>query len=595
MPQIAREFKLRKAPKNKYGDNAYWVISKVTNRHFSKEPMTKENAKQQLKALYASQRRQLKGGYFNQQMFDNLMKNILSEPQYQAKIKKLPLHLQDKQKSYTEYRAEAERINRQRASFDPQQHQRDLEQRQAEINATNQAYIDYYAQFPEEEPVMCNIDENLEKKKSQTTMGECKRRHQKRQEKIQAEAETPISKALGSVVSGLTKGADIIYGDFGDVLPAPLKAVGEVYKTFAPPGSRFYDGGAIAELEGAGFFTDFWEASKTAFDKAISQPITKSAEFIKEKVQDVRKGVRQDYPPKVRRLLKQIGDYPINEAYVRRDPIQSTINKALNLITFGKWDEVRKKYAYDKLFHLGLEVYVETPDGVKPFVIEKNQVINVEPAKPRTDQTEFEKVNLGSTKTLHILLDAGKSVLRDKFFTYDAFYNNCQNFIMAILQGEGLLTGDLKTFILQPVDKLVEELPSYTSKIARAVTDVAALADVAIEGRGHKDFHSQLKDAGISEKTYLAKARKKAREAGLNAKRLEFSTDPKKKLQILAPCGKIIRFGATGHTDYIMNTIKKSPDAEKKRKSYLARATKIKGEWKETPYSPNSLAIKILW
>lgn len=33
----------------------------------------------------------------------------------------------------------------------------------------------------------------------------------------------------------------------------------------------------------------------------------------------------------------------------------------------------------------------------------------------------------------------------------------------------------------------------------------------------------------------------------------------------------------------------------KRRKSYLARATKIKGNWKKNPYSPNNLAIHILW
>lgn len=35
--------------------------------------------------------------------------------------------------------------------------------------------------------------------------------------------------------------------------------------------------------------------------------------------------------------------------------------------------------------------------------------------------------------------------------------------------------------------------------------------------------------------------------------------------------------------------------AMKKRNAYLSRATKIRGDWKKDRYSPNSLAIQILW
>ena len=50
-------FKLRKAPKR----NLYWVVDDK-NKHYSKEPMPKEHAKQQQKALYAAYGRKLKGG-----------------------------------------------------------------------------------------------------------------------------------------------------------------------------------------------------------------------------------------------------------------------------------------------------------------------------------------------------------------------------------------------------------------------------------------------------------------------------------------------------------------------------------------------------
>jgi hypothetical protein len=50
-----------------------------------------------------------------------------------------------------------------------------------------------------------------------------------------------------------------------------------------------------------------------------------------------------------------------------------------------------------------------------------------------------------------------------------------------------------------------------------------------------------------------------------------------------------VSFGNPNYEDY---TIHKDP--ERKRR-YLARATKIKGNWANDPFSPNSLAINVLW
>lgn len=68
------------------------------------------------------------------------------------------------------------------------------------------------------------------------------------------------------------------------------------------------------------------------------------------------------------------------------------------------------------------------------------------------------------------------------------------------------------------------------------------------------------------------------------------STDAKKKYSIYDPnTNKYINFGAMGYGDF---TFHKDKD---KQKRYLARATKIKGNWKDNKYSPNNLAINILW
>lgn len=62
-----------------------------------------------------------------------------------------------------------------------------------------------------------------------------------------------------------------------------------------------------------------------------------------------------------------------------------------------------------------------------------------------------------------------------------------------------------------------------------------------------------------------------------------------KKYMIPNQHGKLIHFGAVGYYDYT-----KHQDDERRRR-YLQRATKIRGNWKNDPYSSNNLAIALLW
>ena len=67
------------------------------------------------------------------------------------------------------------------------------------------------------------------------------------------------------------------------------------------------------------------------------------------------------------------------------------------------------------------------------------------------------------------------------------------------------------------------------------------------------------------------------------------SSKKDKKYMIIALNGKAVHFGQIGYEDYT-----KHNDLNR-RNAYLARATKIKGNWKDDPYSPNSLSINLLW
>jgi len=114
-------------------------------------------------------------------------------------------------------------------------------------------------------------------------------------------------------------------------------------------------------------------------------------------------------------------------------------------------------------------------------------------------------------------------------------------------------------------------------------------------------FEDQLQELDYSPKKYLSKVRAKAKKAGYNPKQLSFCRDGIHKLQMETPDGSMVKFGRVGYGDFHIwsflerNGKVEKGEAKKRRKLYLKRASKIKGDWKENEYSPNNLAMKILW
>lgn len=76
---------------------------------------------------------------------------------------------------------------------------------------------------------------------------------------------------------------------------------------------------------------------------------------------------------------------------------------------------------------------------------------------------------------------------------------------------------------------------------------------------------------------------------GKNAE-LFLSTRKDKKYMVFDPnLDKMIHFGNLNYEDFT-----KHKDLQR-RSSYIRRASNIKGDWKKNKYSPNNLAIHVLW
>ena len=116
-------------------------------------------------------------------------------------------------------------------------------------------------------------------------------------------------------------------------------------------------------------------------------------------------------------------------------------------------------------------------------------------------------------------------------------------------------------------------------------------------------FMTQLRKAGLNPSVYLKKAQKKAKDAGYGngAKLLGFAVDGVHKLAMPNEDGKLVLFGRVGYGDHLiwshLEKTKQAPQgtASKKQNVFQKSHSKIKGDWKDDPFSPNNLALKVLW
>ena len=152
--------------------------------------------------------------------------------------------------------------------------------------------------------------------------------------------------------------------------------------------------------------------------------------------------------------------------------------------------------------------------------------------------------------------------------------------------------------------------PGYESSLQRMARMARESRDVPLaplppptqyNGQGKYTFKEQLMKIGITPQYYLKQAQKKAKKAGYDPKMLGFSLDGKHKLAIPDNEGRMARFGRVGYGDHIiyswLEAHRKEPKgtAEKHRHVFQKSHSKIKGDWKSKPFSPNNLALKVLW
>jgi hypothetical protein len=390
-------------------------------------------------------------------------------------------------------------------------------------------------------------------------------------------------------------------------LTEQIKALRE--KTIVP--ERYIDEWG---LRGGGVWDYFTEQSKKLLDEALDYASKSTAGKIAKATKTITEAFTPDsYAPSTRSWLDKNGRGHITDMKVVRTPVAKGLETFFTLLTLGKYDKAKQASGYDKMFHLSILVKYQMPNGeMRQGVLHKVEKVEYTSQIDRAVQadSEYMSVPIGKPLTLHEFVKTGKTAMGNTYFRYSAFRNNCQDFIGSMLKANGLLTPSLSAFIYQPVNELIQHQPDYTEDVALTLTNLGGIWNRVMEGYGKKSaerltpldpFKTQLEKAGLSPSAYLNEARRRATKFGYPSKLLGFADDTEHKLQIPDKDGRVVRFGKAKYGDHLLYShLEKegkvsSGTAEKKRQTFQKSHSQIKGQWKSNDFSPNNLALRILW
>jgi len=244
------------------------------------------------------------------------------------------------------------------------------------------------------------------------------------------------------------------------------------------------------DLEGDGWIGDKLKAAKKLAQKGVRK--VGSVVLGKERAERIERYgdatlflSKLPLPPSVKEYLRKYGDEVISKATIVRNPVQKLLTGAMNAVSLGSFGKKFGRLPYDDLFHL--QLWVTTPSGV--FGIEKNEVITMTFNPKPAQNAEFKEVSVPADLTMNKLMLGSEKIQGDKWTRYDAYSNNCQDFVMSLLRGSGMGNEGDYQFVKQDTDSLFKN-DSFLRKFSRSLTNIGASVSTAFSGVDDKPISS---------------------------------------------------------------------------------------------------------
>jgi len=200
---------------------------------------------------------------------------------------------------------------------------------------------------------------------------------------------------------------------------------------------------------------------------------------------------RKDYPPNIRNFIEQNKDLTITKMRVGRRPINSFITTIGDALSSGGLKDAMKKFNYDDLLHLWLEF---TMSNGKSHIVEKDEVVKIGEVNNRDgEKTNYMDVPIKNTVNVYDFFYKPLKAIGKNLVEYSAHKYNCQNFVMNLLKYSGNLNPELEKFIMQDIEKMLDD-PKFSlhKTLMKFFSDAKAKLDVIKQGAGKEDIQAVI-------------------------------------------------------------------------------------------------------
>ena len=199
---------------------------------------------------------------------------------------------------------------------------------------------------------------------------------------------------------------------------------------------------------------------------------------------------KENVPESVKNALNKIGDNNIVSARLGRNPVGAIIQGALKTVA---------NVPYDDLFHLFIEL---TLDNGQIWILEKIERINlVKENRSNKKGAEFTS-SFPVNKTVNELFINTKNKMGNKFLPYQSANNNCQVFIIGVLDGNRLNNSERTSFVKQDTKSIFKNNPALR-KFANTLTDIGGYANAIMQSTDllkNSTKKKSLSDIGLADK-----------------------------------------------------------------------------------------------
>jgi hypothetical protein len=140
-----------------------------------------------------------------------------------------------------------------------------------------------------------------------------------------------------------------------------------------------------------------------------------------------------DYNKSALEILKKYSDYKITKVYLSRKPFNKKLTLSLNLLTLFQYDKLIKDSYENMPFHSYFVFELKKGKDIKLLLVEKNNRINICENFIINENQEIRSIKVKNFTLNDVLNKTLERIGPKRFFNWNLFENNCQDFTKEIL------------------------------------------------------------------------------------------------------------------------------------------------------------------